>query len=68
MFDDLQWAHDDSLELLSYLIESLRGPMLVVCLARPEMLARRDGWRRRGGDRHAAIELAAARRRGRGAP
>jgi tetratricopeptide (TPR) repeat protein len=58
MFDDLQWAHDDSLELLSYLVESLRGPMLLVCLARPEMLARRDGWRRSGSDRHSAIELA----------
>lgn len=57
MFDDLQWAQDDSLELLSYLVESLRGPMLIVCLARPEMLARRDGWRRSGSDRHAAIEL-----------
>ncbi len=57
MFDDLQWAHDDSLELLSYLIENLRGPMLLLCVARPEMLARRDGWRRRGSDRHAAIEL-----------
>ena len=57
MFDDLQWAQDDSLELLSDLVESLRGPMLIVCLARPEMLARRDGWRRSGSDRHAAIEL-----------
>ena len=58
MFDDLQWAQDDSLELLSDLVESLRGPMLIICLARPEMLARRDGWRRSGSDRHAAIELA----------
>ncbi len=58
MFDDLQWAQDDSLELLSDLVDSLRGPMLIVCLARPEMLARRDGWRRSGSDRHAAIELA----------
>jgi tetratricopeptide (TPR) repeat protein/type II secretory pathway predicted ATPase ExeA len=57
MFDDLQWAHDDSLELLSYLVESLRGPILIVCLARPEMLARRDHWRRSGSDRHVAIEL-----------
>jgi predicted ATPase len=57
MFDDLQWAQDDSLELLSDLVDSLRGPMLIVCLARPEMLARRDGWRRSGSDRHVAIEL-----------
>ena len=58
VFDDLQWAHDDSLELLAYLLESLRGPILLVCVARPEMLARRDGWGRYGNDRHAAIELA----------
>jgi tetratricopeptide (TPR) repeat protein/type II secretory pathway predicted ATPase ExeA len=57
MFDDLEWAHDDSLELLSYLVESLRGPMLLVCIARPEMLARRDGWQRSGSDRHLTIEL-----------
>src|SRR5260370_20011892 len=42
-FDDLQFAHDDSLELMSYLVENLRGPILVLCMARPEMLARRDG-------------------------
>src|SRR5206468_10837822 len=29
----------------------------VVCIARPEMLARRDGWSKHGGDRHGSIEL-----------
>jgi tetratricopeptide (TPR) repeat protein/type II secretory pathway predicted ATPase ExeA len=58
VYDDLQWAHDDSLELLSYLVESLHGPILLVCMARPEMLARREGWRRYGGERHKTIELA----------
>jgi tetratricopeptide (TPR) repeat protein len=57
VFDDLQWAHDDSLELLAYLVESLRGPILLVCMTRPEMLARRDGWRRYGNERHVAVEL-----------
>jgi tetratricopeptide (TPR) repeat protein len=57
VFDDLQWAHDDSLDLLAYLLESLRGPILVLCMARPEMLARRDGWKRHGGDHHGFIEL-----------
>jgi len=57
LFDDLQWAHDDSLELLSYLVENLRGPTLVLCLTRPEMLARHDGWRRAGAARHSAIDL-----------
>jgi tetratricopeptide (TPR) repeat protein len=57
VFDDLQWAHDDSLELLGSLIDGLRAPILLVCLARPEMLVRCDGWPRHGGDRHTLIEL-----------
>ncbi|HXN32073.1 MAG TPA: tetratricopeptide repeat protein, partial [Polyangiaceae bacterium] len=57
VFDDLQWAHDDSLDLLAALVDTLRAPMLLVCIARPEMLARRDGWRRHGSDRHTVIEL-----------
>jgi tetratricopeptide (TPR) repeat protein len=57
VFDDLQWAHDDSLDLLTTLIDTLRAPILLVCIARPEMLARRDGWRRHSGDRHTVIEL-----------
>jgi tetratricopeptide (TPR) repeat protein len=57
VFDDLQWANGDSLDLLSYLVESLRGPLLVVCVGRAELLARRDAWRRHGGDRHTLIEL-----------
>ncbi|HEY8040477.1 MAG TPA: tetratricopeptide repeat protein [Polyangiaceae bacterium] len=57
VFDDLQWAHDDSLELLSYLVDGLRGPIVLLCMARPEMLARRDGWRKLGAERHAVVEL-----------
>ena len=56
VFDDLHWAHDDSLELLSYLVECLQGPMLLVGMARPEILARRGA--RRLGERHITIELA----------
>jgi tetratricopeptide (TPR) repeat protein len=59
VFDDLQWAHDDSLELLASLIDALRAPILLVCIARPEILARREDWSRHGGDRHTVIELAA---------
>ncbi|MBV9946742.1 MAG: AAA family ATPase, partial [Myxococcales bacterium] len=57
VFDDLQWAHDDSLELLASLVDTLRAPILLLCIARPEILARREGWRRHGGDRHALVEL-----------
>jgi predicted ATPase len=57
VFDDLQWAHDDALGLLAYLVESLRGHLLVLCMGRPEVLARHDGWTRHGGDRHQVLEL-----------
>jgi len=57
VFDDLHAAHDDSLELLATLLESLDAPLLILCLARPELFARRDEWRRLGGLRHTAIEL-----------
>ncbi len=59
VFDDLQWAQDDSLQLLGYLLEHLRGPILVVCVARSELLARDERWADRGGDRHVSLELPA---------
>lgn len=58
VLDELHWAHDDSLDLLSYLVESLQGPIVLVCMGRPDLLAAREGWRRLGGDRHTVIELA----------
>ncbi len=58
VFDDLHWAHDDSLDLLAFLIESLHAPILLLCVSRPELVARRDGWSRHGGSAHRVIELA----------
>lgn len=58
MLDDLQYAHGESLDLLAYLIDHLRAPVLVLALARPDMLARRDDeWLGHGGARHSAIQL-----------
>jgi tetratricopeptide (TPR) repeat protein len=57
VLEDLQWAHDDSLDLLAYLVENLRGPIMLVCVARREVAARRDDWRAHGGSRHAVLEL-----------
>jgi tetratricopeptide (TPR) repeat protein len=57
VFDDMQWAHDESLDKLAYLIETIRAPALIICIARPEMLANRDGWLKHGGDRHTLVEL-----------
>ncbi len=55
-FEDLHLAQDDGIELVHYLIESLRdAPILIVCVARPELLARRHGWLRAA--HHHKIEL-----------
>lgn len=58
VFDDLHWAHDESITLLSHLVEALTGPILLVCAARPELLARDEAWATRGGEKkHRLIEL-----------
>lgn len=57
--EDVHVADDDSLELLRYLIENLKGPIVIVCLARPEFLALHEGWRDIGGSRHELLELSA---------
>jgi tetratricopeptide (TPR) repeat protein len=57
VFDDLHHAHDESLDLLGHLTDTLDGPVLVLCLARPEMVARRDDWAKHGGVRHKFVEL-----------
>jgi tetratricopeptide (TPR) repeat protein len=44
-FDDLQWAHDDTLALLQELAASLGGSAVVLLVAsRPELLVRADEW------------------------
>ena len=57
VFDDLHNAHDESLDLLAHLTDTLDAPVLVICLARPELIARRDDWVRPGSTRHKRIEL-----------
>jgi class 3 adenylate cyclase/tetratricopeptide (TPR) repeat protein len=43
--DDLQWARSGLLDLLEHLVTFLRGrPVLLVCLARPEVLETRPAW------------------------
>jgi predicted ATPase len=58
VFDDLHLADDDSLDLLAYLVDSLDAPVLLVCLGRPELFARRDDFRGLGGAKHSVMELA----------
>jgi tetratricopeptide (TPR) repeat protein len=59
VFDDLQHAHEDSLQLLRYLLEYLSGPVMVLCAARNELTHRYEDWDRVGEDRHELIELVA---------
>ena len=45
MFDDIQWAEDVLLELLEHVaFLSTGAPILLLCMARPELLDRRSGW------------------------
>jgi class 3 adenylate cyclase/tetratricopeptide (TPR) repeat protein len=45
VFEDLQWADTGLLEFIDYLMEwASESPILVLALARPEVLDRRPGW------------------------
>jgi DNA-binding SARP family transcriptional activator/tetratricopeptide (TPR) repeat protein len=45
VFDDIHWAEATFLDLIEYLADSLRdSAVLLVCLARPELLDIRRGW------------------------
>lgn len=57
VFDDLQNAHDEALDLLEALIGALDAPLLVVAVAGPELYVRRDGWRKLRGGAHTRLEL-----------
>ncbi|HWP07258.1 MAG TPA: tetratricopeptide repeat protein [Polyangiaceae bacterium] len=57
VLDDLQNADEDSLDLLVYLIAELKGPIMLVCLARPELLSRHERWLGGAGSRHDLVEL-----------
>jgi tetratricopeptide (TPR) repeat protein len=40
VLDDLQLAHEQTIDMLHFLVENLRGPVMFICAARPELLAR----------------------------
>ena len=49
VFDDLHWAGPALLDLIEHIADfSLGAPIVIACLARPELLDRRSGW---GADR-----------------
>jgi predicted ATPase len=46
VFDDIQWAEEALLDLIEHVaFVSSGAPILLVCMARPELLERRAGWR-----------------------
>ena len=56
MWDDLHWAEDVFLDLVEHVADWSRdAPILLLCMARPELLDRRPGWA--GGKLHAATVL-----------
>ncbi len=56
VFEDIHWAEEPLLDLIEHIADWVRAPLLIVCLARPELLDNRPGW---GGGRvrSTAIEL-----------
>ena len=56
VFEDIHWAEAPLLDLIEHIADWVRAPLLIVCLARPELLEQRPGW---GGGRvrSTAIEL-----------
>ena len=45
MFDDIQWGEPTFLDLVDHIADLSRGaPILLLCIARPELLDKRPGW------------------------
>ncbi len=42
--DDIHWADEGMLDLIDHLARWVRGPLLLVCLARDELLEQRPAW------------------------
>ena len=54
LVEDLHWAEAPLLDVLERVLREVRGPLLLVATARPELLDRRPGW---GGGRRNATTL-----------
>ncbi|MDQ3067893.1 MAG: AAA family ATPase, partial [Actinomycetota bacterium] len=45
VFEDVHWAEEPLLELIEHLAERVKdAPLMIICLARPELLDIRPGW------------------------
>ncbi|HEY1595743.1 MAG TPA: adenylate/guanylate cyclase domain-containing protein [Thermoleophilaceae bacterium] len=54
VFEDIHWADQGMLDLIEHLGQWVRGPLLILCLARDELLERRPGW---GGGRRGTTSI-----------
>ena len=61
LVEDLHWAEEPLLDLLERVSRDVRGPLLVIGTARPELLDRRPAWG--GGRRNASLVWLDASRR-----
>ena len=53
-FEDIHWADDGMLDVIEHLAQWVRAPLLLLCLARDELLERRGSW---GGGRRNATQV-----------
>jgi predicted ATPase len=44
VLEDLHWAEPTFLDLVGYLVREATGPILLVCLARPDLIEQRPEW------------------------
>ncbi|HUF59070.1 MAG TPA: adenylate/guanylate cyclase domain-containing protein [Actinomycetota bacterium] len=44
ILDDAHWAEEPMLDIVESVVDRFHGPLLVLCLARPELLDRRPTW------------------------
>lgn len=59
VFEDIQWATPTLLDLIEHVAEAASDvPLMIVCLARPELAERRPDWHAAGGDRASVLRLA----------
>ena len=49
VFDDIHWAEPAMLDLIEHVAANSAAPILIVCLARGDLLERRPGWASAGG-------------------
>ncbi|HSG85006.1 MAG TPA: AAA family ATPase [Candidatus Limnocylindrales bacterium] len=55
VLEDLHWADDGLLDFVDHVAGWARGPILIVALARPELLERRPAWRYHDGEECALV-------------